>query len=268
MAGNISMGFAGPQDLVYGFAPKNLAERLTISNWRRKAVMRQDRHGLLYIWMARGKQQEGGKKRVVHVVSVQRPVLVGDRRTNYGRHFDDLEDALRYANGEDRSALRRNTRPMGRMILNELGAQLLGGKPAPTTFSVMGMGHQVEIPGPEDEEDLIKPDGYACFLTEVLESVLAVSPGMSKYVYKHGITLHPDVEGRKNYGRNSDLPERITVRCHKSEDEVAARFHVFPKERAARGLIRAVRIDDPKGQAGGKGRSAKKKVSRKSGPRS
>ena len=265
MAGNIDMRWAGPQDLVYGFNPKNVVERLTLKNWRRKAVLREDRHGLLYIWMARGKQQEGGKKRVVHVVSVQRPVPVDDRRTNYERYFDDLDDALRYANGEDRSALRRNTRPMGRMILNELGAQLLGDKPAPTTFSVMGMGHQVEIPGPEDEEDLIKPDGYACFLTEVLESVLAVSPGMSKYVYTHGITLHPDVGGRKNYGRNSDLPKRITVLCHKSENKVVARFHVFPKERTTRGLIRAVCIDDSKDKPGGKGRTVVKRASRKSG---
>jgi hypothetical protein len=130
------------------------------------------------------------------------------------------------------------------------GAQYFGDKPAPTTFSVMGMGHKVEIPGPDDEGELIKPDGYACFLTEVLESILEVSPGMKKYVYKHGITLHPNVEGRKNYGRKSDLPEKITVRCYKSEKEVVGKFHVFPKERVAGRLMRVVRIDSPKGQVG------------------
>ena len=62
--------------------------------------------------------------------------------------------------------------------------------------------------------------------------------------------------------------ERITVRCYKSVNEVVARFHLFPKVRVAGGWILVVRIDDPKGQAGGKGRSAKKRVSRKSGPRS
>ncbi len=268
MAGVISMGWAGPQDLVYGFSLKNVAERLTSKNWRRKAVMRLDRHGLLYIWVSRGKKEEDGKKRVVHVVSVQRPEVVGDRRTNYGRHLDDLEDALRYANGEDRSALSRYSDALDGMILNELGVEYFGNKPAPTTFSVMGVGHKVEIPGQEEGEGLIKPDKYACFLTEVLESILAVCPAMSKYVYKHGITMHPDVEGRKNYGRNSNLPKRIAVRCYKSEKEVVGRFHVFPKERAARGLMRAVRIDDPKGQVGGKGQSAVKRAPRKSGPQS
>lgn len=269
MAGSILMGFLGPQDLVYGFSLKNVAERLTSENWRRKAVMRLDRHGLLYICMNRGKKEEDGKKRVVHVVSVQRPEVEGDRRTNYGKRFDDLEDALRYANGEDRSALSRYSRPLDGMILNELGAQYFGDKPAPTTFSVMGIGHKVEIPGQEEEKGLAKPDKYACFLTEVLESILEVSPGMLKYVEKHhGISLHPDVEGRKSYGPKSGLPERIMVRCHKTEKEVVAKFHVFPKERAAGGLMRVVRIDSPKGQVGGKGRPAVKSASRKPGPQS
>lgn len=264
MAGNISMGFLGTQDLIYGFSLKKVAERLTSENWRRKAVMRLDRHGLLYIYVNRSKMEEDGKKRVVHVVSVQRPEVEGDRRTNYGRHFDDFEDALHYANGEDRSALSRYSRPLDGLILNELGVKYFGDKPAPTTFSVMGIGHKVEIPGPEGEGDLIKPNAYACFLTEVLESILEVSPGMKKDVYKHGITLHPNVEGRKNYGRKSDLPERITVRCYKSEKEVVGKFHVFPKERIAGGLMRVVRIDSPKGQVGGKGRPAVKSASGKS----
>ena len=113
----------------------------------------------------------------------------------------------------------------------------------------------------------LEPKGYSDFLSKVLKSILAVSPGISKYVYDHGMSLHPDVKRRLCSDRKSDLPERITVRCYKSENEVAARFHVFPMVRAGRGLIRAVRIDDPKGQAGGKGRSAEKRVSRKSGPR-
>jgi len=114
----------------------------------------------------------------------------------------------------------------------------------------------------------LEPKSYSDFLTKVLESILAVSPGISKYVYDHGMSLHPDVKSRLCSDRKSDLPERITVRCYKSVNEVGARFHVFPKVRAARGLIRAVRIDDFKGQAGGKGRSAKKTGSRKLGPRS
>ena len=120
----------------------------------------------------------------------------------------------------------------------------------------------------EKEGISLEPKSYSDFLTKVLESILAVSPGISKYVYDHGMSLHPDVKRRLCSDRKSDLPERITVRCYKSENEVGARFHVFPKVRAGRGLIRAVRIDDPKGQAGGKGRSVEKRVSRKSGPRS
>jgi len=121
--------------------------------------------------------------------------------------------------------------------------------------------------GREKEGISLEPKSYSDYLTKVLESILAVSPGISKYVYDHGMSLHPDVKSRLCSDRKSDLPERITVRCYKSDTEVGARFHVFPKVRAARGLIRAVRIDDPKGQAGGKGRSAKKRVSQKSGPR-
>ena len=268
MAGNVSIGFLGTQDLVYGFSLKNVAERLTSKNWRRKAVMRLGRQDLLYIYVNRSKKEEDGKKRVVHVVSVQRLLPEGDRRTNYGRHFDDLEDALRYANGEDRSALSRYSDALDGMILNELGVEYFGDKPAPTTFSVMGIGHKVEIPEPDEEGELIKPDGYACFLTEVLDSILAVCPAMSKYVYKHGITLHPNVEGRKSYGPKSHLPKRITVRCYKSEKEVVGRFHVFPKERVAGGSMRVVRIDSPKGQVGGKGRPAVKTGPRKSGPQS
>ena len=122
--------------------------------------------------------------------------------------------------------------------------------------------------GREKEGISLEPKSYSDFLTKALKSILSVSPGISKYVYDHGMSLHPDVKSRLCFDRKSDLPERITVRCYKSENEVGARFHVFPKVRAARGLIRAVRIDDPKGQAGGKGRSTEKRVSRKSGPRS
>jgi len=58
MAGNVSMGFLGTQDLVYGFSLKKVAERLTSENWRRKAVMRQDRHGLLYIYVNRTRRRK------------------------------------------------------------------------------------------------------------------------------------------------------------------------------------------------------------------
>ena len=214
MARCLNMGWCGPQDLVYGFDPNNLAAALTTGNWKRKAVMRQDRHGLLYAWVAKGEETEG-KRRAVYVVTVKR--LDGEGGRCYGRDFYSLEAALRYANGRDGSGFGRFTRPMGRMILNDRGARLFGGEAG--------------------------ADGYARFLTRVVESILAVDPSMEKHVCRHGITLHPDVEGRKSCGRKSDLPARITVRCYKSKDQVAARFHLFPKERgSARGSMRAVRM--------------------------
>ncbi len=203
----------GPQDLVYGFDPNNVAAALTAGNWNRKAVLRRDRHGLLYAWVAKGKEMDG-KRRTVYVVSVER--LEGEGGRNYRRDFYALESALRYANGRDGSAFGRYTRPLGRMILNGRGARLFGGEAG--------------------------ADGYARFLTRVVESILAVDPSMSKHVYKHGITLHPDVEGRKSYGPKSDLPARITIRCYKSKNGVAGSFHLFPKDRGARGVMRAIRM--------------------------
>jgi hypothetical protein len=257
MVGNISMGFLGPQDPIFGFKPKCVAESLTTSNWRKKAVMRQDRKGLLYIWVAKGKQMWDGK--VVYVVYVKR--LEGEGGRDYRRDFDNLEDALRYANGEDGSAFSRYTHAVGRVILDEEGSPLFEAKPAPTIFSVMGIGHKVEIPGPEDEKAkiTIEPEIYSDFLTKVLKSILKVSPGMSNNVYRYGFTLHPDVKSRLLRGHHADLPERITIRCYKSGDELDARFHLFPKEPRARGLMRAVRIDS-KGKAVRKRQAAGKKA--------
>ena len=258
--GNISMGFLGPQDPIYGFKPKCVAESLTTSNWRKKAVIRQDRKGLLYIWVAKGEQSWDGK--VVYVVKVKR--LEGEGGRDYRRDFDNLEDALRYANGEDGSAFSRYTHAVGRVILDEEGSPLSEAKPAPTIFSVMGIGHKVEIPGPEDEKAkiAIEPEIYSDFLTKVLKSILKVSSGMSNNVYRYGFTLHPDVKSRLLRGQHTDLPERITIRCYKAGDELDARFHVFPNEPRARGLMRAVRIDSK-----GKGVRKKQASGRKAPPK-
>jgi hypothetical protein len=268
MAGNTSVGFVGDQDLVYGFDPKNVAASLTARNWRRKAIIRQDRYGLLYVWVWEKNCRKDGKKWVEYAVKVKR--LEGEGGRHFERTFDNVEDALRYANGEDGSAFSRYTHALGRVILAEEGAQLPGAKPAPTIFSVMRIGHKVEIPGPEDEKAKItfESESYSDFLTKVLKSILKVSPGMSNNVYRYGFTLHPDVKSRLLRGQNADLPEKITIRCYKSGDELAARFHVFPKESRARGLIRAVRIDDSKAKPVGKGRPAAKRASRKSLPQS
>ena len=154
----------------------------------------------------------------------------------------------------------------GKKVGNTQGGDLPADAPVYSTGLIVA---GIPVEKRMEQQDIsLEPKRYSDFMTKVLESVLAVSPGISEYVYDHGMSLHPDVKRRLCSGRKSELPERITVRCYKSENEVGARFHVFPKERAGRGLIRAVRIDDPKGQAGGKGRSAQKRASRKSGPRS
>jgi hypothetical protein len=268
MAGNTSVGFLGDQDLVYGFDMKNVSACLTARNWRRKAIIRQYRYGLLYVWVWERNCRKDGKEWVDYAVKVKR--LEGEGGRHFERTFDNVEDALRYANGEDGSAFSRHTHAVGRVILAEEGEQLPGGKPAPTIFSVMGMGHKVEIPGPKvpekkhrkEEKITLEPETYSGFLTKVLRSVLKIAPDMSKHVYTYGLTLHPDVKTRVRLGQN--LPDRTTVRIYKGWDKLAARFHVFPNEPRARGLIRAVRIDDSGGNPGGKARPAVRKASRKS----
>jgi len=257
MAGNTSVGFLADQDLVYGFDMKNVSASLTTKNWRRKAIIRQYRYGLLYVWVWEKNCRKDGKEWVEYAVKVKH--LEGEGGRQFERTFDNVEDALRYANGEDGSAFSRHTHAVGRVILAEEGEQLPEAKPAPTIFSVMGIGHKVEIPGQEDEKAkiTIEPEIYSDFLTKVLKSILKVSPGMSNNVYRYGFTLHPDVKSRLLCGQHADLPERITIRCYKSGDELDARFHLFPKEPRARGLMRAVRIDS-KGKAVNKRQAAGK----------
>ena len=257
MAGNTSVGFLADQDLVYGFDVKNVSACLTARNWRRKAIIRQYRYGLLYVWVWERNCRKDGKEWVDYAVKVKR--LEGEGGRHFERTFDNVEDALRYANGEDGSTFSRHVHPVSRMILTEKGTQLSGAIPAPTIFSVMGIGHKLEIPGPEDEKAkiAIEPEIYSDFLTKVLKSILKVSPGISNNVYRYGFTLHPDVKSRLLCGQHADLPERITIRCYKSGDELDARFHLFPKEPRARGLMRAVRIDS-KGKAVSKRQAAGK----------
>ena len=45
----------------------------------------------------------------------------------------------------------------------------------------------------EKEGISLEPKSYSDYLTKVVKSILAVSPGISKYVYDHGMSLHPEV---------------------------------------------------------------------------
>ena len=91
------------------YPPRDVVAALTTGNWKRKAVARQDRHGLLYAWIVKGSRHEDGKMREVYLVLVKR--VEGEGGREYTRTFYALEAALRYTNGKDGSAFSRYTRP-------------------------------------------------------------------------------------------------------------------------------------------------------------
>jgi hypothetical protein len=108
---NTWIGFAGPQDPIYGIRRKNLVERLTAANWTTKALLRKVGDLLLYIWITRDGLSENPLERKgafrVNVVSLPE----GDAREIEAEH-STLEAALAYANGEDDGRIARETRPV------------------------------------------------------------------------------------------------------------------------------------------------------------
>jgi len=92
MAKILSYGWAGPQDPIFGISARNIAERLTPNNWRRKAIVRGDR----YVWVARRyRKNETGKKIWGYYVSAYD---FQDRTSPTLADFERLPDALAYAN--------------------------------------------------------------------------------------------------------------------------------------------------------------------------
>jgi hypothetical protein len=90
---------APPQDPVFGLRHENLADRLTRSNWREKAILRVLADGrLLYVWVTRA--AEGYR------------VNVRDEQS-FEAVFPRLAEGLCYANGT-RGELGRLTRPVAR----------------------------------------------------------------------------------------------------------------------------------------------------------
>lgn len=140
MAPFIEMGFAPAHDLIYGFYPENVAKRLGASNWRKKAVLREDDKGLLYVYILKGKYTEGGKKVVRFYVKAYRITDGGQKDQGYNRDYETVEEAIRYANGEIESPFSRESKPVA-------PGRKLDPVPAPVIFSVGGVGFPVRFEG-------------------------------------------------------------------------------------------------------------------------
>src|SRR3990172_2222521 len=106
------------------------------------------------------------------------------------------------ANGERHGQARRRKRMRGEMPAKKRGKNV-GNTPRgflPPDDPVYSAGLIVAgIPVEkrrEKEGISLEPKRYSDFFAKVLESILAVSPGISKYVYDHWMSLHPDVKRR------------------------------------------------------------------------
>jgi hypothetical protein len=110
MTGKVEISWVAPQDPFYGLSEENIVPRITRSNWNRKAILRQDRRGVLYVFVEKIATMEGKKRQTRFYVSVHR--LTGrERKDGYGGVFETLEEAIQHANGEDGSAFAEKTRP-------------------------------------------------------------------------------------------------------------------------------------------------------------
>ena len=102
----IDLGLAPPHDPMFGISSSNIVSHLTPKNWRRKATGRTKDGRFLYVMVQLGRQEIDGKKQKRYYVRVHLG-LPADRSLN--ADFDNLPDALAYANGEGGSALASST---------------------------------------------------------------------------------------------------------------------------------------------------------------
>jgi hypothetical protein len=140
MAHFIDMGFAPAHDLIYGFYPENVAKRLGVSNWRKKAVLREDDKGLLYVYVLKGKYTADGVKFIRYYVKAYRITDGGRKDQGYDRDFETVEEAIRYANGEVESPLSSESKPVA-------PGRKLDPVPAPVIFTLGGVGFPVRFGG-------------------------------------------------------------------------------------------------------------------------
>jgi hypothetical protein len=102
----INLGLAPPHDPMFGISSSNIVSHLTPKNWRKKAIGLTKEGRFLYVMVQLGRQEVDGKKQKRYYVRVHLG-LTADRSLN--TDFDNLPDALAYANGEGGSALASST---------------------------------------------------------------------------------------------------------------------------------------------------------------
>ncbi len=104
MARITELGHLPAHDLMFGFSPANVADRLTAENWKSKALLRQQSESLLYIIIATGVEEWSGN--TVYLVQASN---LDETRSDLSARFSSLEAALAYANGEDDGAISAKT---------------------------------------------------------------------------------------------------------------------------------------------------------------
>ena len=102
----INLGLAPPHDPMFGISSSNIVSHLTPKNWRKRATGRTKDGRFLYVMVQLGRRKVDGKKQKRYYVRVHLG-LPADRGLD--ADFDNLPDALAYANGEDGSALASST---------------------------------------------------------------------------------------------------------------------------------------------------------------
>ena len=102
----IDLGLAPPHDPMFGISSSNIVSHLTPKNWRKRAIGLTKEGRFLYVMVQLGRQEVDGKKQKRYYVRVHLG-LPEDRSLN--ADFDNLSDALAYANAEDGSALASST---------------------------------------------------------------------------------------------------------------------------------------------------------------
>ena len=106
MAKTITSFLLPPHSPKFGISSSNIVSHLTPKNWRKRATGRTKDGRFLYVMVQLGRQEVDGKKQKRYYVQVHLG-LPEDRGLN--ADFDNLSDALAYANGEDGSALASST---------------------------------------------------------------------------------------------------------------------------------------------------------------
>ena len=99
-------GLAPPHSPKFGISSSNIVSHLTPKNWRKRAIGLTKEGRFLYVMVQLGRQEVDGKKQKRYYVRVHLG-LPADRSLN--ADFDNLPDALAYANGEGGSALASST---------------------------------------------------------------------------------------------------------------------------------------------------------------